>query len=189
MAIIRSILVTLLLATVACAAPARAAAEPAQDRAQATVAIFIDRSAVVRDSRAGKSIQSQVEALAARMEADYRPENEQLQRDIAALQTEASEMAPDARQQRIKDLETRRQALQKKVEDRQAAIQNGVADARAAMERALGPILERIMTDMGANMLLDRGLVVLGATSLDVTSTVLERLDSALPTVTVTPRP
>ena len=35
--------------------------------------------------------------------------------------------------------------------------------------------------------MLDRGLVVLGATDLDVTAAVIQRLNTSLPKVTVTP--
>jgi hypothetical protein len=43
------------------------------------------------------------------------------------------------------------------------------------------------MVERSSNLLLDRGLVVLGATQLDVTQTVITRLNTALPKVTVTP--
>ena len=43
------------------------------------------------------------------------------------------------------------------------------------------------MIERSANLLLDRGLVVLGATDLDITQTVIGRLNTALPKVTVTP--
>jgi len=87
----------------------------------------------------------------------------------------------------VKDLEGRRQALQKKVQDRQSSIQGGLATARTQIERALAPILEKLLTERKANLLLDRGLVVLGATELDITNEVIARLNKALPKVTVTP--
>jgi Skp family chaperone for outer membrane proteins len=96
-------------------------------------------------------------------------------------------MKPEVRAAKIKELEARRAGFQKKVQDRQAAIQNGLGTARTQVEKALAPILEKIMVERGSNLLLDRGLVVLGATSLDVTTVVIQRLNTALPKVTVTP--
>ena len=96
-------------------------------------------------------------------------------------------LAPAARQAKIKDIETRRQALQKKVQDRQLALQGGISNARTQMERALSPILEKILVERKANLLLDRGLVVVGVNELDITNTAIERLNKALPKVTVTP--
>jgi Skp family chaperone for outer membrane proteins len=130
---------------------------------------------------------AQVEALAKKMEADFAPENKKLQADVQALQNQAAVLSPEVRQQKVKELEARRQAFQKKVQDRQAAIQAGLANSRTSVEKALGPILEKIMLERSANLLLDRGLVVLGATDLDITQTVIGRLNTALPKVTVTP--
>lgn len=164
------------------AAPAGAAA-----RAPVAVILFLDRGTVLRQSNVGKDMYSQVEGLAKKMEAEFSPENKKLQTDVAEFQKAAALMTPDARNKKIKELEARRAGFQKKVQDRQAAIQNGLGVARTQVEKALSPILEKIMNERGANLLLDRGLIVLGATGLDVTSTVVTRLNTALPKVTVTP--
>lgn len=184
--------VTLMLGTVAASAqpaPAKpAAATAGQPTAAArAVILFLDRGAVFRQSAVGADMYKQVEALAKKMETDLAPENKKLQTDVQQLQSQAALLSAEVRQQKVKELEGRRQAFQKKVQDRQAAIQTGLANARTQVEKALGTILEKLMTERGANVLLDRGLVVLGATSLDVTGTVIQRLNTALPKVTVTP--
>jgi outer membrane protein len=168
--------------------PATAPAAPGAPAAKApqAVILFLDRATVLRQSAVGKDMASQVEAMVKKMEADFAPENKKLQADVQALQSQAAVLAPDVRQQKIKDLESRRQAFQKKVQDRQASIQAGLAQARTKVEQALGPILEKIMIERGANLLLDRGLVVLGATDLDVTASVIGRLNTTLPKVVVT---
>jgi Skp family chaperone for outer membrane proteins len=171
------------------AKPAGAAkpAAAATGRAPTAVILFLDRGTVLRQSAVGKDMYKQVEALAKKMETDFAPENKKLQADVQALQTQASLLTPEVRQQRVKEIEARRVAFQKKVQDRQAAIQNGLGNSRTQVEKALAPILEKIMVERGSNLLLDRGLVVLGATDLDVTATVIQRLNTALPKVTVTP--
>jgi outer membrane protein len=170
-------------------APAKPAAAPAGAPAKAPVAVilFLDRGTVLRQSNVGKNMYAQVEALAKKMETDFAPENKKLQTDVAEFQKAAALMTPDARNKKIKELEARRAGFQKKVQDRQAAIQNGLGVARTQVEKALSPILEKIMNERSANLLLDRGLIVLGATGLDVTSAVVARLNTALPKVTVTP--
>lgn len=172
-------------------APAKPAAAPAAAAAgkpaPAAVILFLDRGTVLRKSAVGTDMYKQVEALAKKMENDFAPENKKIQADIQALQAQADVLTPQARQAKVKELETRRQALQKKVQDRQAAIQGGLANSRTQIEKALAPILEKLLTERKANLLLDRGLVVLGATELDITQTVIDRLNKSLPKVTVTP--
>ncbi len=165
-----------------------AAAKPATTgKAPPAVILFLDRGTVLRQSSVGKDMYAQVEGLAKKMEAEFSPENKKLQTDVAEFQKTAQMMKPEIRAAKIKELEARRAGFQKKVQDRQAAIQNGLGTARTQVEKALGPILEKIMVERGSNLLLDRGLVVLGATSLDVTTVVIQRLNTALPKVTVTP--
>jgi Skp family chaperone for outer membrane proteins len=165
--------------------PAKPAA--ATGKAPAAIILFLDRGTVLRQSAVGKDMYAQVEAMAKKMETEFAPENKKLQADVQALQQQAAVLSQDVRNQKIKELEARRTAFQKKVSDRQAAIQNGLAVARQQVEKALGPILEKIMVERSANLLLDRGLVVLGATDLDVTAVVVQRLNTSLPKVTVTP--
>jgi Skp family chaperone for outer membrane proteins len=168
------------------AKPAAATAAKPTPAARAVI-LFLDRGAVFRQSAVGADMYKQVEALAKKMETDLAPENKKLQTDVQQLQSQAALLSAEVRQQKVKELEGRRQAFQKKVQDRQAAIQTGLANSRTQVEKALGTILEKLMTERGANVLLDRGLVVLGATGLDVTGTVIQRLNTALPKVTVTP--
>ena len=180
--------VTLTFAAAAAPTPAPAAAPAAPNaKAPGAVILFLDRGTVLRTSSVGKDMYAQVEALAKKMEAEFSPENKKLQADVQALQSQAAVLSAEVRQAKIKDLEARRQAFQKKVQARQAAIQNGLGTARSQVEKALGPILQKVMVERGANLLLDRGLVVLGATNLDVTATVIQRLNTALPKVVVTP--
>jgi len=159
-------------------APAKPAAAPAAagKPAPAAVILFLDRGTVLRKSAVGTDMYKQVEALAKKMETDFAPENKKIQADIQALQAQADVLTPQARQAKVKELETRRQALQ-----------GGLANSRTTIEKALAPILEKLLTERKANLLLDRGLVVLGATELDITQTVIDRLNKSLPKVTVTP--
>lgn len=148
--------------------------------------VLIDRATVLRDSAAGKHMTKQTEELALQMQEDFAPENKKLQADVEELQRQAAITAPGERQAKVAELESRRQAFQKKVQERQAAIEVGLAGARGNVEQALGPILQEIMTERGANLLLDRGLVVLGPTDADITADVVKRLDATLPSVPVT---
>jgi Skp family chaperone for outer membrane proteins len=141
---------------------------------------------VLRQSSVGKDMAAQVEAMVTKMEADIAPEGKKLQVDTQALQKQLQVLSADVRQQKIKEIEGRRAALQRKIQDRESSIQGGLAQARQKVEQALGPVLEALLKERGANLLLDRGLVVLGQTELDITSVVIARLNSALPKVAVT---
>jgi outer membrane protein len=164
--------------------------------APTAVVLYVDRGKVLSQSLAAKSLAAQGDALARKLEADIAPEKERLEGDLATFAASAPSSADSApptaadvaqRQAKLKELEARREAFQTKVLGRQTAIEAGMAQARTQIEKTLNPILEKIMVEQGANLLVDRGLVVLGATDLDVTATVVQRLNAALPKVAVTP--
>lgn len=52
----------------------------------------------------------------------------------------------------------------------------------------MGTILNEIMIERGANFMIDKSLVVLGPSDLDVTNRAITRLNIMLPKVIVTPR-
>ncbi len=147
--------------------------------------IVVDRQAILRASRVGQDIVRQVNALTQSAEVEFRAENESLQKEQATLQQQVAILAPDVRAQKVRAFEAKRAAFQQKVETRQSQIQGGVLKARQQVEQALGPILQGIMQERGANLLLDRAAVVLGMVDADVTQVTIQRLDQRLPTVKV----
>ena len=168
------------------AAPAAPAAPAAQAGPPAPRIIVIDRNVILRESSAGKAMMTQTQALSQTADAEFKTQAENLQKEAAAIQQQLAILAADARAAKQKEFTTKQEAFQKRVTDRQAAIQNGFARAGQQLDTALGPILQAIMRERSANMILDRTAVILSSIDVDVTATAIERLDKALPTVRVT---
>jgi outer membrane protein len=88
--------------------------------------------------------------------------------------------------QKIRAFTAKQAAFQAKVQTRQQQIQYGVYLARQQIDKALGPIIQGIMQERGANLLLDRAAIIYGTNgSFDITQTAIQRLDQKLPTVKV----
>lgn len=166
-------------------APAKPHAAAATSQVPAPKIIVVDRQAILRNSKVGQDIVRQVNAYTQAAENEFRAENESLQKEQAALQQQVAILAPDVRAQKIKAFQAKEQEFKNKVDARQSLIQGGVLKARQQVEGALGPILQGIMQERGANLLLDRGAVVLGMVDVDVTQLTIQRLDQKLPTVKV----
>jgi Skp family chaperone for outer membrane proteins len=145
----------------------------------------INRSAILQGSKVGQDIVHQVQGFTQSAETEFKAEGEGLRRDQQTLQQQIAILAPDVKAKKIKDFQARAAAFQQKVQARQGQIQYGVLKARQQVEQALGPILQGIMAERGANLLLDRQAVVLGTVNVDVTVQAIQRLDQKLPTVKV----
>ena len=174
-----------LVATAALADPPPGAPKPTP----APKILVIDRAAILRGSAVGQNIMKQVQALSVQAENGLKARDAALRQEGAALQQQLAILAPGVKAAKIKAFEAKQAALQGEVQRQQGLIQGGVLQARQTVEKALGPILSKIMQERGANLLLDRNAVVLGTVDVDVTGLAITRLNQTLPTVKVTLAP
>jgi Skp family chaperone for outer membrane proteins len=151
--------------------------------------LVIDRAAILRGSAVGQSIMKQVQQLTISAETGLKARDAALRAEGAQLQQQLAILAPAVKAAKIRAFEAKQAALQGEVQKQQGMIQGGVLKARQQVEVALGPILQKIMTERGANLLLDRNAVVLGTVDVDVTALAISRLNQTLPTVKVTLQP
>ena len=151
--------------------------------------LVIDRAAILRGSAVGQSIMKQVQALTLSAENGLKAKDAALRQEGAALQQQLAILSASVKAAKIKAFQAKQAGLQGEVQRQQSLIQGGVLVARQQVERALGPILQKIMAERGANLLLDRNAVVLGTVDVDVTGAAIARLNQSLPTVKVTLAP
>jgi len=147
--------------------------------------LVINREAILRLSKVGQDIVKQVNAYTQSAEREFKGAGEQLRKDGTALQQQLAILAPDVKAKKIADFQNRERSLQAKVEARQQQIQGGVLQARQQIETALGPIVQGVMKERGATLLLDRGAIVWGTGDIDITRTAIQRLDQKMTTVKV----
>jgi Skp family chaperone for outer membrane proteins len=181
-----------IIATAFISTAALSAAPPAQPHPPSAAAmpqpriLVIDRQAILRFSKVGQDIVRQVNSYTQTAESQFKAEQDGLQREGQALQQQVAILAPDVRAQKIRAFQAKEAAFRQKVEGRQSQIQGGVAQARQQVEQALGPIVQGIMLERQANLLLDRSMVVLSTVGdIDVTRIAIQRLDQKLPSVRV----
>jgi outer membrane protein len=167
------------------------AAPPAPTGTPNPKILVIDRAAILRGSVVGQNIMKQVQTLTAAAEKMLKGQDASLRQEGGALQQQLAILSPSVKAAKIKAFQAKQAALQQNVQTQQGLIQGGVLKARQQVEQALGPILQAIMTERGANLLLDRNAVVLGTVDVDVTSVAIQRLNQKLPAVKVvlTPLP
>ncbi|SRR5665213_400100 len=151
----------------------------------APVILVIDRNAILRASKVGQNIVQQVGAYTQAAEKEFKSTADSLRSQQTQLQQQIAILAPDVKAKKIKAFEAQQRAFQQKVQMRQAQIQGGVAQARQQVEGALGPILQGLMQERHANLLLDRNAIVLGTVNIDITGAAVQRLDQKMPSVKV----
>ncbi len=147
--------------------------------------ITVDRNSFFVDSAAAKDIAKQVKTLREGIEADLNKKMEGLTTERDQLAGQQTILTQDVFEQKAKQLQERFVALQAEAENKQRQLQAAVAGAQAKILEAVSPILDDILKEKKANLMLERGIIVKGAVDIDVTATAMLRLNEKLPNVKV----
>lgn len=157
--------------------------------AQSTI-LVVDQQRVLRDSEAGKHVARQIQSIAQQMENELKAqatpltsERDRLVAELQGLSVDALKNRPDL-QKRAQDLEVKGQKTQIEAAYKQREMQVTEQKAIMKINDKLEGILEALVKERGADIILDRSLVIYGSPA-DITDTVISRLNSQLRTVSV----
>jgi len=149
--------------------------------------LVINRQAILQSSKVGQDIARQVQAYAAQAKADMDAQGKALQTEGQALQQQIAILAPDVKQKKIDAFQAKEAGLQTQAQRREAQIQGGLMAAQTAVENVLGPILQGIMAQRGANLILDKNAVVFANSgAFDITQTAIDQLNQKMSSLKVT---
>ena len=170
--------------------PLKLPSQPQQNNNQlpAPKVLVINRQAILQFSKVGQDIARQVQAYAAQLKNDMQAQSKALQTEGAALQQQIAILAPDVKQKKIDDFQKKEANLQATAQRREQEINNGLMKAQAQVEGVMGPILQNLMVQRGANMILDKNAVVFASSSaFDITQPAIEQLNQKMSSLKVTP--
>ncbi|MGB0908336.1 MAG: OmpH family outer membrane protein [Maricaulaceae bacterium] len=158
--------------------------------AQSTI-LVVDQGRVIRDSLVGKHVQAQMKSIATSMEAEIKAstspietERDRLVNELKNMDANALKSRPDL-QKRAQDIMQKGQKTQVEAAYKQRELQITEAKAMKQVNERLAKILETIVAERKADVILDRSLVIYGGKSTDITDTVVARLNLQMRTVPV----
>lgn len=162
-------------------APAFAQQPMAQERAPIKSPILtIDSERVFNESafgmRVAQDVEAQGSALAAenrQIEADLGAEEQQLTTQRTAMDPEEFRVLADAFDKKVQDI----RAVQAQ---KGRALNQLVDQEREVFLNGAGPVLEELMRDTGAAVILERRSVFVSANAIDITDEAITRIDATL---------
>ncbi|MFC5344462.1 OmpH family outer membrane protein [Brevundimonas staleyi] len=132
-------------------------------------------------STAGQAVQTRMEQLATEVQGELAPYATSIQTEITALQQGGQ--AADADGSRRTALQARIQEAQTLEQTRQDELRYTLSEQRRLISAAVEPILVAVYQERGCGILIDRESVFILNPAMDVTDTVIQRLNTALPTL------
>jgi Skp family chaperone for outer membrane proteins len=146
--------------------------------------VTIDRSGVLQNSLVGRDLAQQVAIMIDGVKSEYEPRATALRNEKDDLEKKIAANQLSDVHQHVLAFQAEADAFQKLVNARQDAIQQGVYAVRKKIDATLGPLIQDVMREQNANLLIDRSVVVVTATEdFDITAIVTRRLDDRLQSV------
>lgn len=167
------------------AMPKVALAQDAGQQLPSVVMAVVDIQKIMRESAASVSIRDQIDQVRAGYQAELDSKEERLRATDEELKRQRAILAPEAFEEKRKEFEEEVLGVQREVQGRNAVIERAIGDATSKIREKLIPILAEIMEQRGASILMDKSQVLVSDKSLEVTTAALNRLNKALPEVTV----
>lgn len=162
--------------------PAHAADQPP---VQPVVVLVVDMQRVLQESKAGKMIQSQMQQQVSAYQKNLAKQDQDLAATQQDLQRQQSILAQDAFALKVKEFEQRVSDASKRAQEAQQNLSESRNEAVGKVDTAMLQVIDGLAKERGANLILNRGAVVMFDVRMDVSDEVIKRLDEKLPAVTV----
>lgn len=138
---------------------------------------------LLAQSTAGQAVQARMQQLATEVQGELAPYGATIQGEIQSLQAAGATLTDAEAGQRRQALQQRVQEAQQLEQTRENELRYTLGEQRRLISAAVEPILVAVYQERGCGLLLDRESVFIMNPAMDVTELVIQRLNTALPTL------
>jgi Skp family chaperone for outer membrane proteins len=149
--------------------------------------LIVDLQRVFAQSAAGQDAQRQLKTQEDQLNTRFKTLQDQFRKEEEALAKQRSVVDENAFRTRVQEFQTRANRAETDLNTRQQELRRSAAWVNQQILTGVNPILQELLQQRGANIITDRQQVLIAAPALDVTQTVIERLNTRLPKVSITP--
>jgi len=148
-------------------------------------ALFLDLETVFTQSSVGTGIRGQLEQMLAEISAREEKAIADFQERERTLMATAQNRPQDETQKDWEQLQAERSGNANLFQLERTAVQGVAREARRKVNAVLNEIMQEILVERGANMVLSVSAVHVGGVDYDITAEVIARLDKRLPALKV----
>lgn len=170
----------LALALLVACLPFGAMAQPTTDRPVQSPVLTLEIDRLFAESAFGRRVAAEIEAEGAAIAAENRRIEAELTEEERALTDRRAELSPEAFRPLAEAFDEKVQRLRNEQDAKARALGTRTDDARRRFLAAAQPVLEEIMRESGAAVVLERRTVFLAAGLIDITDLALRRIDAAI---------
>ncbi|MDW3207623.1 MAG: OmpH family outer membrane protein [Alphaproteobacteria bacterium] len=158
----------------------------AQDIPPVKVAI-VEMQRIQNEASAWKDLSQKLKAAQEKVLQDLQPQQSALEEEAKALQQQQAILAPEAFETKVAEFEQKRREMVQTSNERRQAVERALVEAKNRIIKEIRDILLGITEEKGYNLILDQSnadpTIVVASPEINITETVIKRLDQKLPTV------
>jgi Skp family chaperone for outer membrane proteins len=143
----------------------------------------VDFDLIMNESKAAKSVKSQLDKQAAEFEAEYKKQQKAYQDKERKLLEQRASLSEAEFKQKAADLNAQTDKAEEALTQKKRALDSGVKKAVGQIKKSLLEIVADIAKKRGLTMVLDKSTVPLSHTDYDFTEEAMKSLDAKLPSV------
>ncbi|MEP4195873.1 MAG: OmpH family outer membrane protein [Aliishimia sp.] len=155
------------------------AQEAAQGQVRSPV-LVIDAEQIYRDSAFGRRIAAEVEAKSLILGAENREIEAELTQEERRLTDLRPTLEPEAFRKLADEFDEKVRLVRREQDTKARNLSRRQDDSRGAFLTAAGPVLEAMMLEAGAAVVLERRSVFLSLNAVDITRAAVQRLDAEI---------
>jgi outer membrane protein len=144
---------------------------------------IVDWDSIMRDSKAGKSIRSQLDAQKASYQTELNKQKKALDDADQKLAAARSTLSDADFKQKVQDLKQQAEVLQNSFKQRQEQLESSLHKGYDQIREAALRILKDLAKQRKLTLVLTKAEVVLADNSYDLTDEAMQKLDAQLPSV------
>ena len=149
------------------------------------VILIVDMAQILQQAKAAKGVQAALNERYSVYSKQVAQQEDALQKGGTELERQRTVMAPDAYNERARELQQRYDALGKSVQSKRQALQQSLSEAMGKVKNAALEVVADIVKERRANLVLEKQAVVYEPEGMDITADAIQRLDKKLPSVPV----
>lgn len=143
--------------------------------------LTIDSERIFVESDFGRRVAEQIEAQSTALATENRQIEAALETEERELTEKRAEMSPEDFRELANAFDEKVQEIRRAQADKGRAINTMLEDQREVFLNAAAPVLERLMRDAGAAVILERRSVFVSANAIDITDDAIALLNTTLP--------
>ncbi|TAH32718.1 MAG: OmpH family outer membrane protein [Alphaproteobacteria bacterium] len=162
---------------------AQAADTPAEKPLKIAV---VDLQAVLKDSKAGKNIQDQLDKLRKSFQDEFAKQEEKLRGQDQELNKQRASISADDFAKKRREFEKSVADAQRSAQDKRKQLEMAMGKATQELQGKIFQIVGKIAEDKGVTLVLTRSQVFLAQRTADITKDVIANLDAQVTAIPVT---